>query len=46
MVRASEVVTGGFPLRVAAKVFTHEHRYRDKRGIPMWNRVARMLQAA
>jgi DNA polymerase family A len=46
MARAGEVVTGGFPLRVAAKVFTHGHRYRDKRGIPMWNRVARMLQAA
>ena len=44
MVRASEVVTGGFPLRVAAKVFAQGQRYRDKRGIPMWNRVARMLQ--
>ena len=46
MGRASEVVTAGFPLRVDAKVFTHEHRYRDKWGIPMWNRVARMLRAA
>ena len=46
MGRASEVVTGGFPLRVASKVFTHGHRYRDKRGIPMWNRVVRTLREA
>jgi hypothetical protein len=46
MIRASEVVTGGFPLRVDAKVFTHGHRYRDPRGVPMWNRVVRMLREA
>jgi DNA polymerase I len=46
MVGASEVVTGGFPLQVSAKVFPHGQRYQDKRGVPMWNRVIRMLREA
>ena len=45
MVQASELVTGGFPLRVDAQVFSNGQRYRDKRGVAMWNRVARMLRS-
>jgi DNA polymerase I len=43
MIEASAVVTGGFPLRVDAKVFANGQRYFDARGVAMWNRVARML---
>jgi hypothetical protein len=46
MNRASEVTTGGFPLRVEAKIFRGGERYRDKRGVPMWNRVARLIREA
>jgi hypothetical protein len=41
MVAASEIVTGGFPLRVDAKVFRGAERFYDPRGVAMWNRIVR-----
>jgi DNA polymerase-1 len=43
MVKASSVVTNGFPLRVDTKIFAGGQRYFDRRGAAMWNGVARML---
>jgi len=39
MVRASEVVTDGFPLRVDVKLIRHPDRCLDARGIKMWTRA-------
>jgi hypothetical protein len=44
MMAASEVVTGGFPIRVGRKVFGPGERYYDKRGTPLWNRIVRFLR--
>jgi hypothetical protein len=45
MVAASEVVTGGFPIQVAHKIFGPGQRYYDPRGTPLWNRIVRFLRA-
>ena len=44
MVRASEIVTGGFPLRVDVKLIRHPERYADPRGAEMWNRAMAALR--
>jgi hypothetical protein len=41
MTAASELVTGGFPLRVDHKIFRGGQRFFDPRGVPMWNRIVR-----
>jgi DNA polymerase family A len=41
MVAASEVVTGGLPLRVDHRIFRSGERYFDPRGVAMWNRIVR-----
>jgi hypothetical protein len=49
MVSGSEVITGGFPLRVDVKLVRYPDRYSDKRGVEMWDRavsVLRRLEAA
>ncbi len=42
MLRASEIVLGGFPLRTDAKVVRHPDRYSDKRGVAMWQAVCEL----
>jgi hypothetical protein len=44
MVRASEVVTGGFPIRVDQELIRWPDRYRDKRGTEMWAYAMRAMQ--
>jgi hypothetical protein len=43
MVRASEIVLAGFPLRSDAKVVRWPNRYMDDRGRGFWDRVMRLL---
>jgi hypothetical protein len=43
MQRASEQVLPGFPLRTEAKIIRYPERYRDKRGVPMWETVQSIL---
>jgi hypothetical protein len=43
MVEASELVLPGFPLRTDAKVVTYPERYRDRRGVKMWETVQELL---
>ena len=44
MVRASEVVTGGLPIRVESKDARYPGRYMDDRGRAMWDRVMSLLR--
>jgi hypothetical protein len=44
MIRASEVVTGGLPIRVDTKEVRSPDRYMDKRGRTMWDRVMGLLR--
>ena len=44
MVRASEVVTGGLPIRVDCKTVRYPDRFMDNRGQTMWARVMGLLQ--
>jgi hypothetical protein len=44
MVRASEVVTGGFPLRVDQSFVRWPDRYMDKRGVAMWVKAMQALE--
>ena len=44
MVRSSEVVTGGLPIRVDCKIVRYPDRFMDNRGQTMWARVMGLLQ--
>jgi hypothetical protein len=44
MIRASEVVTGGFPLRVEMDFVRWPDRFMDRRGAEMWARAMRALR--
>jgi hypothetical protein len=43
MAEASRVVLGGFELRTDCHVVQHPHRYTDKRGAVMWERVIALI---
>jgi len=43
MVEASEIILGGFRLRVDSKLIREGERYRDKRGEAMWQHVTALL---
>jgi hypothetical protein len=43
MQTASRIVLGGFECRVEAKIFEYPKRYRDKRGVKMWNTVMDLI---
>ena len=43
MAEASRIVLGGFELRTDVKCFAHPDRFRDRRGIRMWNQVAELI---
>jgi hypothetical protein len=43
MVRASEIVTSGLPIKVEADVVRYPDRYMDERGEASWNRVMGLL---
>lgn len=43
MREASEVVLNGFQIGTEAKVVRSPDRYADAKGVPMWNRVMRLL---
>jgi DNA polymerase-1 len=45
MARASRAVLAGFELRTEAKPVLYPDRYMDVRGVVMWDRVTRLLQA-
>jgi DNA polymerase I len=45
MARASRAVLGGFELRADAAPVLHPDRYRDPRGVVMWDRVTGLLKA-
>jgi DNA polymerase I-like protein with 3'-5' exonuclease and polymerase domains len=45
MIAASEVVTGGLRIRVDdPKIFRSGERFYDPKGVPMWNRIVRILR--
>jgi DNA polymerase I len=43
MRKASRIVLAGFECRVEAKIFEYPKRYRDKRGVKMWNTVMDLI---
>jgi hypothetical protein len=43
MIKASEIVLPGFPLRVDDKIVGYPDRYMDGRGKGMWDRIMRLL---
>jgi hypothetical protein len=43
MAEASRVVLGGFELRSDARIVRHPDRYRDPRGVRMWETVMELL---
>jgi hypothetical protein len=45
MAKASHIVLDGFELRSDAKLIYYPDRYRDKRGIAMWDRVMQLVMA-
>jgi hypothetical protein len=44
MREASRIVLGGFECRVEDKIFEYPKRYRDKRGVKMWNVVMDLIE--
>jgi len=44
MQEASEVVLGGFPLRLEAKIIRHPDRFKDERGEEMWDLLMEILE--
>jgi len=44
MVRASEIVLNGFPLRVEATTFEHPSRFMEDRGRPMWDQMWQLVE--
>jgi hypothetical protein len=44
MAEASRIVLGNLTLRTDVKVFSHPMRYIDKRGLPMWNTVWKLIR--
>jgi DNA polymerase I len=45
MAKASRDVLGGFELRTEATLVRYPERYRDPRGVVMWDRVSRLIAA-
>jgi hypothetical protein len=43
MAEASRIVLGGFELRTDATRFCYPHRYMDRRGAVMWERVLALI---
>ena len=43
MAEASQVVLDGFELRTDAELIEHPQRYRDQRGVAMWQMVMELL---
>jgi DNA polymerase I len=45
MAKASRAVLGGFELRSEASLVRYPDRYRDRRGVVMWERLMRLVEA-